>query len=279
MISWFVYYLFLYCSCIAVVSLLAIVFLTLLRIVVDQKYPPMTRAYFSTEIVEFGCLCFVLLTVPLGWIQETIRQRKTYVYIDEKAVQGLDIIIIPGYEMNRFASMFLQKYLQQRGHRVWAINNRFFANGLDEIIDATEYQIFDILRQNEIQGPIHLIGHSMGGIISCEISRRNIDKIASVITLGTPFAGTKIHMLGIKKHVLDLSENSSFCDKQRQIDVPHLCFWSPFDSIILPSSNAYLSHLNNQEVNVGHLSFLFSTVVFQHIYEFYKNMMKECSRE
>ena len=277
MISKIVYFVFFYCSCIAIVSSIAIVFLVLLRIVIDQKYPPCTRSYLSTEIVEFGCLGFVLLTAPLGWIQETIRQGKRYAYAGKEVIRGLDIIIIPGYEMNRFSSIFLQKYLQARGHRVWAINNRFFANGLDEIIDSTEQLIYDILRQNEIQGTIHLIGHSMGGIISCEISRRNIDKIASVITLGTPFAGTKIHMLGTKKHVLDLSENSSFCDKQRQIDVPHLCFWSPFDSIILPSSNACLPHLNNQEVNVGHLSFLFSTVVFRHIFEFYKNIMKECT--
>ena len=110
----------------------------------------------------------------------------------------------------------------------------------------------------------------MGGIISCELGKRLEVNVASIITLGTPFAGTKIHMLGLKNHVHDLAEGSEYCDIERQIKHPHLCFWSPYDSIVLPSSNSYLEHLSNKKVLVGHLSFLLSTVVFREIHSFYE---------
>ena len=51
---------------------------------------------------------------------------------------------------------------------------------------------------------------------SCEIAKKRGIKIGSIVTLGTPFMGTKIHMLGLKKHVHDLAEDSHYCPEERQ---------------------------------------------------------------
>ena len=42
---------------------------------------------------------------------------------------------------------------------------------------------------------VHLIGHSLGGIFARAAAVRRPSRIASVITLGTPFRGLKIHGL------------------------------------------------------------------------------------
>lgn len=264
------YYLILFLSVLFASSFLIIVFVALLRIVVNQQYPPLTKEYLSAEIVESICLCFVIVSAMFGWIPSDLQRR----YLSNSS-ETLNIIIVPGYEMNRFSSMFLQKYLEARGHRVWAINNIFFADNLGQIIDTTRERILEICRQNELTEKIHLIGHSMGGIISCEIAKKERGKIGSIVTLGTPFMGTKIHMLGLKKHVHDLSEDSHYCLEDRQIECAHLCLWSSIDSIVLPSTNSRLAHLNNQEVLVGHLSFLFSTSVFRSIFDFYQSLQSE----
>ena len=261
------YSLILFLSVLFSSSFVIVIFVALLRIVANQQYPPLTKEYLSAEITECVCLCFVITSTLFGWIPSDLQKK----YLSNSS-EGFNIIIVPGYEMNRFSSIFLQKYLEARGHRVWAINNIFFPENLDHIIDTTNKRIIEICRQNEVSGQIHLIGHSMGGIISCEIAKKEGDKIGSIITLGTPFVGTKIHMLGFKKHVHELSEDSAYCFADRKIECAHLCLWSSIDSIVLPSTNSRLPHLNNQEVLVGHLSFLFSTMVFRSIFEFYQSL-------
>ena len=155
------YYLILFLSVLLASSFLIIVFVALLRIVVNQQYPPLTKEYLSAEIVEGICLCFVIVSALFGWIPSDLQRK----YLSNSS-ETLHIIIVPGYEMNRFSSMFLQKYLEARGHRVWAINNIFFADNLAQIIDTTRECVLEICRQNELTEKIHLIGHSMGGSIA-----------------------------------------------------------------------------------------------------------------
>jgi alpha-beta hydrolase superfamily lysophospholipase len=45
----------------------------------------------------------------------------------------------------------------------------------------------------ETSGKVHLIGHSLGGIIARSVAGGNSKNVASVITLGSPFRGTKLH--------------------------------------------------------------------------------------
>jgi len=42
---------------------------------------------------------------------------------------------------------------------------------------------------------VHLIGHSLGGVLSRSIAVRKADQVASVITLGSPFRGVRSHPL------------------------------------------------------------------------------------
>ena len=48
-------------------------------------------------------------------------------------------------------------------------------------------------RLTETGRKIHLIGHSLGGIIARSVANQRPDDIASVITLGSPFRGTVAH--------------------------------------------------------------------------------------
>src|SRR5579859_6917446 len=60
--------------------------------------------------------------------------------------------------------------------------------------------------RKETGGRIHLIGHSLGGIIARSAGAQRPHDIASVITLGSPFRGTVVHrnVLRAARYVRDL---------------------------------------------------------------------------
>ena len=105
------YSLILFLSILFLSSFVIIVFVALLRIVANQQYPPLTKEYLSAEITECVCLCFVMLSALFGWIPSNLQRR----YLSNSSA-GLNIVIVPGYEKNRFASILIQKYLDA-GHR------------------------------------------------------------------------------------------------------------------------------------------------------------------
>ncbi|MFN0124323.1 MAG: esterase/lipase family protein [Blastocatellia bacterium] len=45
---------------------------------------------------------------------------------------------------------------------------------------------------------VHLIGHSLGGVLSRSVAARRADKVASVISLGSPFRGIRSHPMVIQ---------------------------------------------------------------------------------
>jgi pimeloyl-ACP methyl ester carboxylesterase len=49
--------------------------------------------------------------------------------------------------------------------------------------------------QAETGGKVHLIGHSLGGVIARSAAAQRPDRVASVITLGSPFRGIRSHPL------------------------------------------------------------------------------------
>lgn len=51
---------------------------------------------------------------------------------------------------------------------------------------------------SETKGKIHVIGHSLGGIIARSIAGQRPKDVASVITLGSPFRGTVAHKAVLK---------------------------------------------------------------------------------
>jgi pimeloyl-ACP methyl ester carboxylesterase len=53
---------------------------------------------------------------------------------------------------------------------------------LDDLIEIAEANM---------DGPTHIVGHSLGGIIAVALSQRVPDKVLSVSTLATPFGGSE----------------------------------------------------------------------------------------
>lgn len=112
---------------------------------------------------------------------------------------GSPVIVVPGFLGSDFYLYELYLWLARIGYQPYLSNIGWNADCLHTLSDKlTE----TIKRANEETGKkAHLIGHSLGGILSRSAAARHPDLIASVITLASPFRGVRSH-----PRVLEMSE-------------------------------------------------------------------------
>lgn len=105
---------------------------------------------------------------------------------------GSGVIVIPGFLGTDLYLNHLQSWLDRIGYRAYlsgiGLNaecpNLLIQNCLNETVDRAV---------KETGGKVHLIGHSLGGIMARSVASRRPDDIASVITLAAPLRGTVAH--------------------------------------------------------------------------------------
>ena len=102
------------------------------------------------------------------------------------------VVIIPGFLGTDIYLMEMHAWLRRIGYRPYfsgiGLNaecpNLLIQRRLNETIEKA---------LAETGRKIHVIGHSLGGIIARAVAYQRADAIASLITLGAPFRGTVVH--------------------------------------------------------------------------------------
>lgn len=225
---------------------------------------------FSIESItcEAREMAATMLIPPMmiGWLPNLPQKEQ----IDDSP----PIILVPGYSLNRLSMWALQRYLRTCGYtNILAINNPVLKDDIHAFARHLEKVIDDFSWRNQDK-KISLIAHSMGGIISrTYIEKCGSEKIAGVITIGTPWKGTLNHRIGLGRHVHQMRPASEFCADPKPLSVPHLSLWSPRDWIVIPSRNSVHEEHNMHEINhSGHFGMLFSIDVFHIIRRFLKEI-------
>lgn len=102
------------------------------------------------------------------------------------------VVLIPGFMANDIYLMEMYAWLKRIGYRPYysgiGLNadcpNLLIGRRLNETIERAV---------RETGGRVHLIGHSLGGIIARSVAGSRPEEVASVTTLGAPFRGTAMH--------------------------------------------------------------------------------------
>jgi triacylglycerol lipase len=82
--------------------------------------------------------------------------------------------------------------LRARGHAVFAVNLEPLFTSIDRYAPTVEAAV-QALTQHTGQSRVALVGHSMGGlVIRAWMRAHGTARVARVLTLGTPHAGTKL---------------------------------------------------------------------------------------
>lgn len=133
------------------------------------------------------------------------------------------------------------------------------ANQVERILDATGAAAAD------------LVCHSAGGLVGRHASRRLGSRLGHLVTMGTPFHGTRMGVVLAGLPGLRIAEQtrpgSAFLHdlEADPVDGRRLhCLWSPLDGIVIPGHSAAMPGAHNIELPwTGHWMFLWSQPVYE----------------
>jgi triacylglycerol lipase len=226
--------------------------------------------------VEWAWLTAHLAVYPAGLVREHLHTptahrtdalppvRRSLVVTDVEAA-GTPILLLHGIMDNRSVFTVFRRTLRRRGFGVvHAVNYSVF---IDDIRTAAHKLHQHVENVRELAGAdrIHIVGHSLGGMIARYYVQRMGGSAAvdTLVTLGSPHGGTlAAHMLPTplarqlrpgSDVIAELARPAPSCDTR------FLVVWSRMDQMVLPQRNGRLRHpdLDVEELeirDVGHLS-------------------------
>lgn len=106
--------------------------------------------------------------------------------------EGSAVVVIPGFLGTDVYVTHLNAWLRRIGYRAHFSGIGMNADCPNLLIQFRLLQTIDQARE-ESGGKVHLIGHSLGGMIARSVAAQRPNDIASVTTLAAPFKGTILH--------------------------------------------------------------------------------------
>ena len=178
---------------------------------------------------------------------------------------GTPILLVHGMLDNRAIFAVLRRGLKRRGFgRVFTINYSPLTNDIRSAARDLSGAIEELAARTGYER-IHLVGHSLGGLIARYYVQRldGSQRVHTLVTLGTPHAGTW-PAYGIPVQLCRQLRPGS--ELYAELDLPtpgcrtrFVAYWSDLDQLVIPHANGRMDHpdltIRNVHVRgVGHLS-------------------------
>ena len=127
----------------------------------------------------------------LDWL--ALRTSPVYLGLGVPRGDKAGVIVVPGFLGTDAYLWEMNLWLRRIGYTAYMSRigwNAECLNVLTERLSATIDKAYA-----ETGRKVHLIGHSLGGVLSRSIAVRKAEQIESIITLGSPFRGVRSHPL------------------------------------------------------------------------------------
>ena len=175
------------------------------------------------------------------------------------------VMVIPGFLATDWSTVILRRTLEAAGYRVsgWGLGMNLGAR--HDLLDRMEAQLDRAARD----GAVSLVGWSLGGIYARELAKKRPEKVARVITLGSPFSGDvrannawRLYEL-INDHKVDAPPIEARVNEKPP--VPTIAFWSRADGIVAPACARGEPHECDRsiELDCTHMGFMTAACAMQ----------------
>ena len=146
------------------------------------------------------------------------------------------VMLLPGFGAHPIRMRWMARKLEKAGHttKKWGLGYNFGAT--QARFQMVERRLVDIYRRTGT--PIYLVGWSLGGVMARELAKAHPDKVAKVVTMGSPFSGSPRANNGwrayqaIAGHRVDEPEIDTVVHEKPPVET--VSFWSPCDGIVDP---------------------------------------------
>ena len=200
-----------------------------------------------------------------GYSVEALPPMQRGLVIGDVEAAGTPILLVHGMIDNRSIFTLLRRGLRRRGFgRIVSINYSpltadvrvaatWLAEEVESLVAETGYE------------RIHVIGHSLGGLIARYYVTRlgGHERVHTLVTLGTPHGGT-FNAYALPSNLCRQLRPGSALMRELGDAVPgcktrFVAYWSDLDEMVFPQRNAKLNHpdlrVHNIEIHAtGHMS-------------------------
>jgi triacylglycerol lipase len=101
------------------------------------------------------------------------------------------VIVVPGFMGTDHYLMEMYYWLRRIGYSAYNSGIGWNADCLNILVGKLSQTIQKA--HKETGRKVHLIGHSLGGVLARSAAERNAEQVASLIMLGSPFRGVRSH--------------------------------------------------------------------------------------
>ena len=213
---------------------------------------------------EWMATALMLILLPLGLSRGPAPAPST-----QADGSRAPVVLVPGFLMNRSCMWLLSVYLRRRGWRwVWPINN---TRNTPIPVMARELGLkIQELKRVSGSDQVDVVAHSMGGIITAWYANKlgGTANIRKLISLGTPWKGTRMYIWGPGREAKDLAPESEVINQVQSLQIPVTSLWSQVDQLLVPSQTGRCEGKENLQLEqCGHMEMLLSARVFRLVRE------------
>ncbi|MEV6650410.1 alpha/beta fold hydrolase [Streptomyces sp. NPDC051219] len=179
---------------------------------------------------------------------------------------GTPVVLLHGFVDNRSVFVLLRRSLVAQGrHHVESLNYSPLTCDIRAAADLLGRHIEEICARSG-HGQVDIVGHSLGGLIARYYVQRlgGDTHVRTLVTLGTPHAGTRIApLMSAHPIVRQMRPHSDVIEELRE-PAPNcltrfVSFWSDLDQLMVPLEAACIDHpdliVQNVRVSgIGHLA-------------------------
>lgn len=199
---------------------------------------------------------------------------------------GSPVILVPGFLANDFYLYDLYFWLKRIGYTPYLSNIGWNADCLNTLVNKLAETVSKA--HEETGKKVHLIGHSLGGVLSRGAAAQRLDSVSSVITLGSPFRGVKSHPFllemaeKVRRNIFSQHDPSrppycytGYCDCVAVADMQKVlpdsikktAIYSKTDGVVHWENCIYRDEQKNFEVASTHIGMAFNYQVYKLIGE------------
>jgi pimeloyl-ACP methyl ester carboxylesterase len=147
------------------------------------------RHHFHPEIVPANVPIWRELYIGIDWA--VLHYSPVYYGIGVPRGDGSAVVVVPGFLATDFYLQELYYWLMRVGYRPYLSKIGRNADCIDRLVRRLSETVEKA--HAETGGKVHIIGHSLGGILARAVAVLKPDIVASVITMGSPFRGIRSH--------------------------------------------------------------------------------------